>query len=303
MRQSLQALLANSISLEFRLPVDTSLGTIPKAIISTRYDDCLRQLSSNDDISRLIYNGIVEYAYNDYEIDLRNLDNLQLRALQNKLKYNPAATLSNQIGYGFHAEVLLHLVLDYFYHAQKCIARGYIYSPLENSETKGYDSYMMVEDNNGRIYLLFGEAKAYIAGFKQSVDKIFESIDKALSDDYLNRNFLEMDGKVEKVNPASRIPHIIDAWRNNPSINMAVEAQKYNMELVYPMFIMYNDKAPTYEEQILKIVDYINKTYPTVAPKLTMPHCLFFMFLPVNDCRTIKYKVVEWISQKQPLMP
>lgn len=303
MRQSLQNLFNRAITLQYRLTAKTPAGVIHRASITTGCDDCLRQMSSNEDISKLIYDGIVEYAYNDYEIDLSNLDNLQQRALQNKLKYNPAAPLSNQIGYGFHAEVLLQLVLDYFYHAQKCIARGYIYSPLENGETKGYDSYMMIEDDNGRIYLLFGEAKAYIQGYKISVDKIFEGINKALSDDYLNRNFLEFEGKIEKVNPNSRIPQIINAWRNNPSINMAVEAAKYNMELVYPMFIMYDDKSKTYEECILEVVNYINTKTTTINPTLTIPHNLFFIFLPVNDCREIKRQVVEWISQKQPIMP
>ena len=303
MRQSLHDLFSRSIILQYRLPKVTPLGTIPKTIFTTNSDDCLRQLLSNTEISKLIYDGITEYAYNDYEIDLNNLDNLQLRALQNKLKYNPSAPLPNQIGYGFHAEVLLHLVLDYFYNAQKCIARGYIYSPLENGETKGYDSYMMVEDVNGRIYLLFGEAKAYIQGYKTSVDKIFEGINKALSDDYLNRNFLEMEGKIEKVNPNCRIPQIIDAWQKTPSINMAVEAAKYNMELVYPMFIMYDDKGNTYEDRIMKVVNYVNAQTTAVTPTLTLPHVLFFIFLPVDDCRVIKKQVVEWISQKLPVMP
>lgn len=303
MRQSLHNLFSSAISLQYKLPANTSAGIIPKTVITTYSDDCLKQLSSNADISSLIYNGVVEYAYNDYEIDLSNLNNLQLRAFQNKLKYNTKAPLANQIGYGFHAEVLLHLVLDFFYHAQKCIARGYIYSPLENGETKGYDSYMMVEDVNGRICLLFGEAKAYISGFKQSVDMIFDGINKALRDDYLNRNFLEMDDRIEKVNPNCRIPQIINAWKRQPSINMAVEAVKYNMELVYPMFIMYDDKGQTFEDRIIKVINYINANAPTIRPSLTLPHNLFFIFLPVENCREIKKQVIEWISQQQPVMP
>lgn len=303
MRQSLHNLFSSAIALQYKLPVNTPDGQLPKATITTCCDDCLRQLTNHTDISRLIYNGVVEYAFNDYEIDLSTLQNLQLRALQNRLKYNPNAPFATQIGYGFHAEVLLHLILDFFYHAQKCIARGYIYSPLANGETKGYDSYMMVEDANGRIYLLFGEAKAYIQGYKQSVDKIFESIDKALSDDYLNQNFLEMEGKLEKVNPHSRIPQIINVWQQNASINMAIEAQKYNMELVYPMFIMYDGKGRSYEESIWQVVDYINTTYPAIKPNLSLPHSLFFIFLPVDDCREIKKQVIEWISQQQPVQP
>ncbi len=302
MRTSLQRLFGQAITLQYKLPVDLPAGQIPRAVISTTGDDCLRQLTTNQDISSLIYNGIVEYAYNDYEIDLKNLNNMQLRAFQNKIKYNSAASMSNKIGYGFHAEVLLHLILDFFYHAQKCVARGYMYHPLENSEIKGYDSYLMVEDTNGRIYCVFGEAKAYINRFEKSVDMILSGLAGDLNDSYLHKNFLAFENIIEKINPASRIPQIIDSWRNNPIINMAVEAAKYNMEFVYPMFIMYDKKSATYEESILKIVNYINTNSHVITYNMTLPHTLFFIFLPVDNCRDIKKQVVEWIIQKQPVM-
>lgn len=303
MRASLHNLFSKSITLQYKLPVNLPAGQIPCAVISTIGDDCLRQVTSNRDISNLIYNGIVEYAYNDYEIDLNNLNNMQMRAFQNKIKYNPAASLSTKIGYGFHAEVLLHLILDYGYHAQKCVARGYMYHPLENSEIKGYDSYLMAEDDDGKIYLVFGEAKAYINSFVNSVDMILDGLADDLNDDYLNKNFLAFDNIIEKINPSSRIPQIINSWRNNPNINMAVEAAKYNMEFVYPMFIMYDNNGATYEERILKIVNYINTKSQAITYNMTLPHTLFFIFLPVNDCREIKKQVIEWIIQKQPVMP
>ena len=37
--------------------------------------------SQNRDVAAIIYNGIVEYAYHDNEIDIRKLDILQTRAL------------------------------------------------------------------------------------------------------------------------------------------------------------------------------------------------------------------------------
>lgn len=302
MRASLLNLFRQAITLQYTLPANTPAGTIPRAIISTADDNCLKQLTTNQDIASLIYNGIVEYAYSDYEIDLNSLDNMQLRAFQNKIKYNRNASESTKIGYGFHAEVLLHLILDYFFHAQKCVARGYMYHPLENSEIKGYDSYLMVEDETGKISLVFGEAKAYINSFKKSVDKIFDGINGDLNDAYLHKNFLAFDNVIEKINPASRIPQIIDSWRNNPNINMAAEAAKFNMDFVYPMFVMYDDQGATYEDRILKVINYINKKSITVSPRLTLSHTLFFIFLPVDGCRAIKKQVVEWITQKQPVM-
>lgn len=301
MRQSLKILMQSAIAMQYQLPVDVNGIHIPRAHISTANDNCLKQIGSNDDIAQLIYNGIVEYAYNDSDINLTNLSNLQIRALQSKLKYNPTAPLPNQLAYGFQGEVLLHLILQHYYHADKAIARGYMFSALENAETKGYDSYLMIE-NADTIFMLFGEAKFYISGYKESLKKIFENIDKALSDDYLNRNFIAMDNQYEHLVLDSRIPAIIDAWRDNPMINMAVEAHKYNMHLVYPMLVIFDNKANSYEELILEVVTHIKNKYSTITPTLTIPNTIFFIFLPVNNSRDIKTQVLQWINQKQPLM-
>lgn len=301
MRQSLKILMQSAIAMQYQLPVDVNGIHIPRAHISTANDNCLKQIGSNDDIAQLIYNGIVEYAYNDSDINLTNLSNLQIRALQSKLKYNPTAPLPNQLAYGFQGEVLLHLILQHYYHADKAIARGYMFSALENAETKGYDSYLMIE-NADSIFMLFGEAKFYISGYKESLKKIFENIDKALSDDYLNRNFIAMDNQYEHLVLDSRIPAIIDAWRDNPMINMAVEAHKYNMHLVYPMLVIFDNKANSYEELILEVVTHIKNKYSTITPTLTIPNTIFFIFLPVNNSRDIKTQVLQWINQKQPLM-
>lgn len=271
MRQSLKILMQSAIAMQYQLPVDVNGIHIPRAHISTANDNCLKQIGSNDDIAQLIYNGIVEYAYNDSDINLTNLSNLQIRALQSKLKYNPTAPLPNQLAYGFQGEVLLHLILQHYYHADKAIARGYMFSALENAETKGYDSYLMIE-NADTIFMLFGEAKFYISGYKESLKKIFENIDKALSDDYLNRNFIAMDNQYEHLVLDSRIPAIIDAWRDNPMINMAVEAHKYNMHLVYPMLVIFDNKANSYEELILEVVTHIKNKYSTITPTLTIPN-------------------------------
>lgn len=80
-----------------------------------RKDYCLHQNGTNIDIANIIYNGIVEYAYSDNEIDLTQLDKLQIRALLSKLKFDPSASESIQLGYGFQGEVMLHLLLSHFF--------------------------------------------------------------------------------------------------------------------------------------------------------------------------------------------
>lgn len=302
MRQSLKQLLQSAIILQYDLPANAAGVQIPRVHISTANDNCLKQIGTNDDIAKLIYNGIVEYAYNDSEVNLTQLNNLQLRALQSKLKYNPTAPLENQLAYGFHGEVLLHLILEHYYHAEKAIARGYMFSALENAETKGYDSYLMTE-NDGTIQLVFGEAKFYLQGYKVSLKSVFENINKALSDDYLNRNFIAMDNQYEHLAPNSKIPVIIDAWRENPTINMAVEVGRYNMHLVYPILIIFDNKADTYDNLIMEVISHIQTKYGAIHPTLTVPYTLFFIFLPVDNSRTIKNQVLQWISQQRPLMP
>ena len=302
MRQSLKQLMQSAIVLQYNLPANVAGVQIPRAHISTANDDCLKQIGTNDDIAKLIYNGIVEYAYNDSEINLTQLNNLQLRALQSKLKYNHNAPLENQLAYGFHGEVLLHLILEHYYHAEKAIARGFLFSALENAETKGYDSYLMIE-NDDTLQLLFGEAKFYISGYKESLKKVFENIDKALSDEYLNRNFIAMDNQYDHLDPNSKIPEIIDAWRANPTINMAVEAGRHNLHLVYPILIVFDNKAETYERLIMEVITHIQTKYGAIHSTLTIPHTLFFILFSVANSRTIKHQVLQWISQQQPLMP
>jgi hypothetical protein len=301
MRKSLLELMSKAVVFRYYLPVDTAGKQIPRVNISNSSDKCLHQKGTNDDIAALIYNGIVEYAYNDNDIDLMQLDALQIRALQSKLKYNPHAPHANQLAHGFHGEVLLHLILERYYHANKTIARGYLFSALENAETKGYDSYLMIERDNN-IYMLFGEAKFYISGYKDSLASIFNNIDKALSDEYLNRNFIAMDNHYEHIHPNSKIRTIIDRWRENPTINMAKEAAQNNMRLVYPMLVVFDNKANTYDDLIYEVIRYINDNYNVINPTLTIPFILFFIFLPVDNSRIIKDQVLQWISKQQPLM-
>lgn len=304
MRASLKKLIQNSIVLQYLLPYNNIIvyKDIPRSCISTSHDYCFLQNGTNIDVANIIYNGIVEYAYSDNEIDLTQLDKLQIRALLSKLKFDPSASGRIQLGYGFQGEVMLHLLLSHFFHAHKALARGYLYSALENAETKGYDSYLMVEDNQ-TISLFFGEAKFYLDGYKKSLDSIFDNIDKALSDSYLNRNFIAMENHYEHIAPKSRIRQIIDQWRADPLINMAKEASQHNMHLVYPMLVIFDDKMTVYDDLIMDIISYIQTEHSAVQPTLTIPYTIFFLFFHVDNSRIIKTQVLQWINQKQQLMP
>lgn len=302
MRESLKNLIQSSIVLQYCLPHNVANKYISRSCISTSGDYCLLQNGADINVANIIYNGIVDYAYSDNEIDLTQLDKLQTRALLSKLKFNPNAANSIQLGYGFQGEVMLHLLLSHFFDAEKALARGYLYSALENAETKGYDSYLMIEKNE-TIFLLFGEAKFYLGGYKRSLDSIFDNIDTALSDSYLNRNFIAMENHYEHIEPKSRIRQIIDQWRAEPLINMAQEASRHKMHLVYPMLVIFDDRMNVYDDLILDVISYIKAKRSKVQPTLSIPHTIFFLFFHVNNSRNIKTQVLQWINQKQQLMP
>ena len=177
-----------------------------------------------------------------------------------------------------------------------------MFSAVENSEVKGYDSYMMTEIGD-RIYLLFGEAKFHLSGYKKSLKDIFKNIDRALSDSYFNRNVIALENLYEKLASDSRIPAIIDEWRVAPCINIAECACEHKMHLVYPMLILFDKKNKEYDELILEVVNHIEATHKAISSDLSLPFSLFFIFLPLGNSREIKTQVLEWIKGQQPLMP
>ena len=94
MRVSLKKLIQDSIVVQYHLPYDVVDKHIPCSCISTEKDYCLLQNGTDIDVANIIYNGIVDYAYSDNEIDLTQLDKLQIRALLSKLKFDPNASES-----------------------------------------------------------------------------------------------------------------------------------------------------------------------------------------------------------------
>lgn len=104
--------------------------------------------------------------------------------LFNKIKYikdeidNDANTKA-----GFFGEVLLCTILKALYGKDSFISRGRFFDPLENFETKGYDSYHIF-NNSGQIELWFGEVKFH-ESHNSAIISVMENIDKALSTDYL----------------------------------------------------------------------------------------------------------------------
>lgn len=159
MREALKNAVHNAILLEYKLPHKVSGLDLDKSCLSSQNDICFSN-SNPQEISKIIYNGIVEFAINEYEIDYTALEREQRKAILSRMRYDSAAPDATKLKYGFYGEVLLDLILRVFLRTSVLAARGYFYSPIENSEAKGFDAFHLME-RNGNIDLWFGEAKFY----------------------------------------------------------------------------------------------------------------------------------------------
>ncbi|MCQ6961082.1 Hachiman antiphage defense system protein HamA [Mucilaginibacter aquariorum] len=299
MKKELVDLINDTIILKYELP--NSSSGILKTVYSTHNDRCY-SAEDKEKIAEIIYNSIVYYSINEFELDGKDLAAMHAGALKNKIKYNPEASDEAKIKYGFFGEVLLYSMLYVLYGAEPLIARGYFYNPLENSETKGYDSYQLVE-TDGKLELWFGEVKFH-AGYQSGVDSVLSNIDKALSDAYLERNLLELHNHKNNFNTqGTQIEAVLKTWEANPLINPAHEVLKYDMTLVYPILILYQmDDSATYDTNIQRIPDYIQKNYVPKPFTLSVDHKIFFMLLPIEKVKVIKETVISWIESKKPLI-
>lgn len=299
MRDSLKSLMEHCIGLKYSLPNTGS--SIPKITVSTLSDKCYQVLTSDGDLSKIIYNGIIEYSFDESSIDLTKLDTLQKRALISRMKFDRAATEEQQLKYGFYGEVLLFLMLQHFYGAETFISRGHFYNPLESSETKGFDTYQMLQKSDGSIELWFGEVKFH-KSFRTGVNQILEKINISLSDDYLNKNFIAMEDFETFVNSKVSISPILDAFRNNPTVNLAEVARNNGMSFVYPMLVVFNDEGKSYDEIIKSVVDYTNNRFTQLNINFSLEYSLFFILLPVSVAKDIKDQVRKWILSNQQVI-
>lgn len=297
MRKTLENIIEKAIA--FRYPLPNNQLVIESYKNSSMNDKCYEGLN-NKDFADAIYNGLIDYSYNDDDIDVSELIPLHKRALQAKIRYDENATIEEQEKYGFYGEVILHLMLNKFYKTSTLISRGYFYHPIEKAETKGFDCFHLIQNAPDPVELWFGEVKFYANG-KEAIKSILDKIPISLSDKYLDLNVITIfDEDADKWNiQQSELLRIANDWKNDPSINVVDEIKKYKMKLVYPMLIICNHlKDKGYDDTIKGLIDYVNQKYASLNIKLSVPFELFFILLPVNDTKIIKKTVIQWISQQ-----
>lgn len=301
MRDALKNAIHSAITFECKLPHQES--GLDKSCLSSQSDICLSN-SSPKEISRIIYNGIVEFAINEYEIDYTALEKEQRKAVLSRIRYNPEASDAIKLKYGFYGEVLLDLILRTFFHTSVLAARGYFYSPIEKSEAKGFDAFHLLE-RDGNIDLWFGEAKFY-QQYKNAITPVLEKLSTSLSDEYLNQNLLAIiNERVHISSHNERLESLLSSWEENPGINLAHEIKDRGIRLIYPIFIAYQQSASDgYHESIKKCIDHIASEYTRL--NITVPasfdYRLFFIFLPLSEVKQIKENVIKWIDSREPLI-
>jgi len=298
MRKELYDLIENSIVYRYDLP-NHHLG-IDRSIFSNVDDKCFSAVS-NDSLAEIIYNSIVEYSFNEFDIAGKDYEKLHTVALKTKLKYNHDAEETTKISYGFHGETILYCMLYAKLNAKPVISRGYFYNPLESAETKGYDSYHLIEQN-GITELWFGEVKfrnTHSSGIKSAL----ESIEKAISDDYLSSNFLAITNHKNNLNiSGSKVETIINQWEDNPLVDIIEEIKTHDIKLIYPIIILYDESPRGYDKSVENAVKYIEERYEQKDFDLSIPFSIYFIWIPVSKVRDIKIKVIEWIESRKPLI-
>ena len=302
MRKALADLIDSSIIFQYNLP--NSNKSIDKTVLSINDDSCFEATNFNDFVS-IIYNSILEYSFDGYEMENKDLNNLQYRALRTRVRYNHDATDEAKIKYGFYGEVLLYAIIYKIFNIPKLIARGHFYSVAAKSETAGYDGYHLIEKDD-KVQLWFGEVKFY-QNYKTAINSALKNIENVVADDYLiDNNLIAIFDKFTMNNSYvvnSKLKELVHKWEENPKINLKQELINNDIKLIYPILIVYEKSAASYDRDIELAVEHIKDKFSSLTfNNITIDYSLFFIFLPIEDVKATKEEVKKWIESQKPLI-
>lgn len=311
MRDLLSDLIKNTIIFEYDLPNKSRNNR--SVAISSDIDSCY-SIADKESIKKIIYNSIIEYSFNEYDMKDEDYSKLHSIALKTKLKYNHSASSDSKHKYGFYGEVLLFCLLKVILGVEPLIARGYFYNPLENSETKGYDCYHLLERKD-QVELWFGEVKFYVdckkainsAIGKKNESKKLEAgwkLQKAISDQYLDSNLIAIIGNEKNnlnIKNNEKINKVISDWENNPEIIISEQLKKHDIKFVYPIVIFYQE-SNGFDNSVRESIDHLNSTLSSINFDITINYSIFFIFVPMQDVKEVKIDVIKWIESKKDLM-
>jgi hypothetical protein len=96
MRDSLKELINNTIIYKYDLPNDNL--SLANSDISLENDICYGA-DNIEGLIDIIYNSVVEYSFNEYDLERGDYENLLARALITKIKYKTEASDTVKIKY------------------------------------------------------------------------------------------------------------------------------------------------------------------------------------------------------------
>ncbi len=304
MKAELIQLIKDSILFEYHLP-HVEKG-IEKSVISNINDFCYK-LGSDEDLAKIMHNSIIDYSFDSFEMNVDE-DVLFNKALMSRIRYDSEDTDETKLSYGFFGEVLLHVLLRVLYKADPLISKGH-FTIVGNGESKGYDSYHLVQKDDGTIHLWFGEVKfrgTSSSGLKSALDNLSSKI---LTDSYLKENnlipiFDEMSKNPQYTEKfkGSKLIDLRDKWVEKGLVEIE-DLKTENFKLIYPILISYNKSSRGYDKSIENAINYINKNYSDLSlDGISIKTSIFFVFLPVDNVKAIKTQVLEWIDLKEQLI-
>lgn len=302
MKDSLTNLIENTIIFEYKLP-HSDLSIDKTCITHIDFGDDCYKTENTGDLNRIIYESILYYAYDEFQLLGGDHQKMFLKAFNTKFKYTYTASDLAKRRLGIYGEALLYAFLHHFYKTSTLVSRGYFYDIQKRSEVTGYDAFHLIQKED-EIELWFGETKFY-KNCKSAIDKVFENIEKAISDDYLvNTNFttiLQKRGNI--IDKESKLFKILEKWDKCIIESLEEELISNQIKLVYPVLLTFDKINDDYNETIKTAIQHINDNYSHLKfDNISIDYSIFFILMPIDDVQASKVTIIEWIDEKEPLM-
>ncbi len=291
-KKELETLFSNTITYKYSF----------NGVNISSYEDDYFNIEDELELSKVIYNGIIDYSYKNNDTKVYDYNNLY-RALKTRLKFD-VSNEENQKKHGFYGEIILYLLLISQYEAGRIVSKGFFYSILDNGEAKGFDAFHFYE-NDANLQLWYGESK-FRKGYRQSVNEILSKINDSFSEKYLERNLLAIFEKFDYWDDEpSKLTNLRKKWIFDTQIDLYKDCIDDDIEIVYPCLIMYQqkktiDERSMIEEVVSHINDYCKKNSVNVNAELNIS--IFFVFIPILDVAQVKGRVIQWIRNQEPLI-
>lgn len=301
MRESLVNLLKKTFIIKIKLPYLDDETCIDKSSITAecRNDFCFENCDT-DKTAECIYNALIDYIYNESEIDINNLNALQKRIIKTKLRPIREDNESVALKYGFYGEVIMNAILQLIFSTRQLIAKGKFINLTDKREPTGYDSFHLLATDDKTIEFWFGEVKCYDT-FQKAIFDLITKLNVDLSEEYLNENLMMILEKGQLLNV--RYPNIdilVKKWENQ-TFDVKNDIIGNNFKTIVPCFIIFSSDDNSLS-QFEKCIANIEKNLSSKKIINEINAELFFSFIPIKALKECKKKVIEWILKEESVI-